>query len=93
MVQAPVQKPNVAVALQYVSGKDAVPRIVAKGLGDVAAKIRELADSSGVHIEVNDPLARSLAQIEVEQQIPKELYRAIAEIISFVLKKSGRLKE
>lgn len=90
MTQVPKQKPNVAVALHYAASKDPVPRVVAKGYGDVAKKIIDTAEAAGVHIEVNEPLARSLAQIELEQQIPKELYRAIAAIISVIMKKSGK---
>jgi flagellar biosynthesis protein len=80
---------KVAVALQY-DGKETLPRLTAKGRGDVAARIVELAEASGVHVEYNEPLARSLSRLELEQQIPKELYRAVAEVIGFVLRKSGQ---
>lgn len=81
---------KIAVALQYQMGKDAVPKVTAKGRGDVAGKIVEAAKASGVHIEHNEPLAQSLSQLELEQQIPEELYRAVAEVIGFILRKSGR---
>ena len=82
---------KVAVALQYEPGKDAVPRLTAKGRGDVAEKIVELAEAAGVHVEHNKPLANALSQLDFGQQIPKELYRAGAEVVSFVLKKAGQL--
>jgi type III secretion system FlhB-like substrate exporter len=79
---------KIAVALHY-EGKDSLPRLTAKGEGDVAAEIVRRAEASGVHVEYNEPLARSLAKLELEQQIPKELYRAVAEVIGFVLRKAG----
>jgi flagellar biosynthesis protein len=77
---------KIAVALQYELGTDAAPRVTAKGTGDVAEKIVEIAHAAGVHVEHNDPLAKSLSQLELDQQIPKELYRAVAEVIGFILK-------
>ena len=77
---------KIAVALQYEGGTDAAPRVTAKGKGDVAEKIVEIAHASGVHVEHNDPLAQSLSQLELDQQIPKELYRAVAEVIGFILR-------
>jgi flagellar biosynthesis protein len=79
---------KIAVALQY-DGTDTLPRLTAKGQGAVAAEIVRTAEASGVHVEQNEPLARSLAKLELEQQIPKELYRAVAEVIGFVLRKTS----
>jgi type III secretion system FlhB-like substrate exporter len=50
----------------------------------------EIAERAGVHVEHNEPLARSLSQLEFDQQIPKELFRAVAEVVGFVLKKAGQ---
>ncbi len=83
---------KVAVALQYELGKDAAPRVTAKGKGEVAEKIVGIAEGAGVHIEQNEPLARSLSQLELDQQIPQELYRAVAEVIGFILRKAGQNK-
>ena len=77
---------KVAVALQYELGTDAAPRVTAKGKGDVAERIVEVAEASGVHVAHNEPLAQSLSQLELDHQIPKELYRAVAEVISFILR-------
>jgi flagellar biosynthesis protein len=82
---------KVAVALQYEPGKDAVPRLTAKGRGDVAEKIVEIAEAAGVHVEHNRPLANALSQLDFGQQIPKDLYRAVAEVIGFVLQKAGQM--
>jgi flagellar biosynthesis protein len=80
------KRQKVAVALQYELGTDAAPRVTAKGKGDVAERIVETAESAGVHVEHNEPLAQSLSQLELDQQIPKELYKAVAEVIGFVLR-------
>ncbi|MGO9484561.1 MAG: EscU/YscU/HrcU family type III secretion system export apparatus switch protein [Rhodomicrobium sp.] len=85
-------KRKVAVALQYEPGKDKVPRLTAKGHGEVAAKIVELAETAGVHVERNEPLAKALSQLDLDQRIPKELYRAVAEVVGFVLKKAGQIQ-
>ncbi len=82
---------KVAVALEYEPGKDRVPRLTAKGYGETARKIVEIAEASGVHVEHNEPLASALSQIELGEQIPKELYRAVAEVVGFVLRKSGEI--
>jgi flagellar biosynthesis protein len=82
---------KVAVALQYEPGKDVAPRLTAKGHGDVAAKIVEIAEAAGVHVEHNEPLAKSLSRLDFDQQIPKELYRAVAEVVGFVLRKAGQI--
>jgi flagellar biosynthesis protein len=77
---------KIAVALQYELGTDGAPRVTAKGNGDVAERIVEIAEASGVHVEHNEPLAQSLSQLELDQQIPKELYKAVAEVIGFILR-------
>ncbi len=80
---------KLAVALQYELGTDAAPRVTAKGKGDVAEKIVEVAESAGVHVEKNEPLAQSLSQLELDQQIPKDLYRAVAEVIGFIMRRAA----
>jgi flagellar biosynthesis protein len=77
---------KIAVALQYEPGTEAAPRVTAKGKGDVAERIVEIAEASGVHVEHNEPLAQSLSQLELDQQIPKELYKTVAEVIGFILR-------
>jgi flagellar biosynthesis protein len=78
-----------AVALQYAHGKDSAPRVTAKGRGAVAETIIEKAREHGVAIEPNALLAEALSQVELDQQIPRELYRAVAEVIGFVMRLSG----
>ena len=75
-----------AVALKYERGDNA-PLCVAKGLDNIALKIREVAEAHGVPVVENPPLARALhATVEVDQEIPAEHYRAVAEVISYVMR-------
>jgi flagellar biosynthetic protein FlhB len=75
-----------AIALQYERGMNA-PICVAKGVDAIALKIREVADKHGVPIVENPPLARALhATIEIDQEVPAEHYKAVAEIIGYVMK-------
>ena len=73
-----------AVALAYERGKDAAPRVVAKGADLMAARIRAAADKHGVPILSNPPLARALYLVEEEAAIPAEHFQAVAEVIAFV---------
>lgn len=76
---------HVAVALTYEPGKSA-PRVVAKGAGEVAAKIRESAVEHRVPMVQDIPLARALYKAcEVGQEIPEELYGAVARVLAFVM--------
>lgn len=85
-------KPAVAVALEYEIGKDAAPRVTATGRGPIADKIIATAREHGVAIEGNPILAEALSGVEVDQEIPEDLYRAVAEVIGFVLRAAGKLR-
>lgn len=75
-----------AVALKYEQGETAAPICVAKGLDDLALKIRAVAEEAGVHVLEDPPLARALyAAVEIDQQIPAEHFEAVAKVIGFVL--------
>jgi len=75
-----------AVALEYERGKDPAPRVVAKGHGLVAERIVALGAEHGVVIEKSPELAEALSHVELEERIPAELYRAVAEVIGFVFR-------
>ena len=80
-----------AVALQYDVGAMAAPVCVAKGQDNIALKIREVAEENNVTIMENPPVARALfATVEIDQEIPPEHYKAVAEIISFVFRQRGK---
>jgi flagellar biosynthetic protein FlhB len=75
-----------AVALQYERGMDA-PVCVAKGMDALALKIREIAGEHSIPIVENPPLARALhATVEIDEEIPAEHYKAVAEVIGYVMK-------
>jgi flagellar biosynthetic protein FlhB len=73
-----------AVALVYERGRDAAPRIVAKGVDALAARMRETAREHDVPIVPNPPLARALYKLDEDMPIPEEHFRAVAEVIAFV---------
>jgi flagellar biosynthesis protein FlhB len=75
-----------AIALRYERGMSA-PVCVAKGVDLIARRIRELAESHGIPVVENPPLARALhATVEIDQEIPQEHYRAVAEIIGYLMR-------
>jgi flagellar biosynthesis protein FlhB len=81
-----------AVALQYERGMNA-PICVAKGADLIARKIREIAEEHNIPIMENPPLARALhATVEIDQEIPQEHYRAVAEIIGYVMRLRGAFR-
>ncbi|OAN50234.1 flagellar biosynthesis protein FlhB [Paramagnetospirillum marisnigri] len=81
-----------AVALKYDMEAMGAPVLVAKGADLVAKRIRELADENEVPIVENPPLARALfATVELDQEVPPEHYKAVAEVIGYVMKLKGRL--
>lgn len=82
-----------AIALKYDQSTMHAPRVVAKGQGVIAMRIRELAIAAGVPILERKPLARALYKlVEVGQEIPEEFYSAIAEILAYVYELTGKVK-
>ncbi|MBC07768.1 flagellar biosynthesis protein FlhB [Thalassospira sp.] len=80
-----------AVALQYDIDTMGAPMCIAKGQDNVALKIREVAEEHDITIMENPPVARALfATVEIDQEIPPEHYKAVAEIISFVFRQRGK---
>ena len=81
-----------SIALKYDSETMEAPVCVAKGTDELALRIREVAKENGVELYENKPLARSLYDVvEIDEVIPLEFYQAVAEVISFVFKRKGRL--
>jgi len=82
-----------AVALQYESGKTAAPICVAKGLDALALKIRAVAEDNDVPVVENPPLARALhASVEIDEPVPPEHYKAVAQVIGYVFRLQGKIK-
>ena len=77
---------QLAVALQY--DRTGAPRVVAKGKGAIGAKIIEIAREHDVPVEENEILAGALSNVELGEEIPAELYKAVAEVLVFVLRLS-----
>jgi flagellar biosynthetic protein FlhB/flagellar biosynthesis protein len=75
---------EIAIALKYNTEKDAAPRVVAKGMRLKAEKIREIAKQYNIPVMRNVSLANALYRVDVGQEIPEELYDAVAEILNFV---------
>jgi flagellar biosynthesis protein len=83
-------KSQIAVALHY--DKSGAPRVVAKGRGSIGDKIIEVAKANNIPIEENEVLAGALSNVELGDEIPEELYKAVAEVLIFVLRLSGRVR-
>jgi flagellar biosynthesis protein len=77
-----------AAALKYVQGVDSAPRVVASGSGLVAGKIIALAKEHGIPIHEDRGLVEILSTIELNREIPQELYHAVAIILAFIYKTS-----
>jgi flagellar biosynthesis protein len=79
-----------AVALAYE--KPNAPRVTAIGRGELARNIVEVAQTNGVPIKENAELAAVLSTIELDQEIPVQLYRAVAEVLVYVLRIAGKAR-
>jgi flagellar biosynthetic protein FlhB len=80
-----------AVALKYDMEAMAAPVVVGKGVDYLAKRMRQVAEIHEVPIVENPPLARALyAAVEIDQEIPQEHYKAVAEVIGFVMRLKGK---
>ncbi|MFA6411436.1 MAG: EscU/YscU/HrcU family type III secretion system export apparatus switch protein [Syntrophales bacterium] len=86
-------KQILAAALQYEQDKDKAPKITAKGKGLIAEKIIELARENGIPIQQDPGLVQILCKLDIDEEIPVELYRAIAELLTFVYSMNERRRE
>ncbi|MGD9009592.1 MAG: EscU/YscU/HrcU family type III secretion system export apparatus switch protein [Desulfobacteraceae bacterium] len=77
-------KSKKAAALRYDQARDAAPRVVAKGRGKLAEKIVAVAQSNQIPLVQDENLMQMLDLLELDTQIPPELYQAVAEILAFV---------
>lgn len=85
------QAPREAVALDYAREAGGAPRIVAKGRGELAERIIELAAEHGVPLETNADLAELLGACDVGEEIPDELYIVVAELLRYLYALNGEL--
>jgi flagellar biosynthesis protein len=73
-----------AVALKYDKDKDHAPKVIAKGRGEIAEKILEIAKTHNLPLYEDKNLVQILEALELETAIPPELYRAVAEVLAFI---------
>ncbi len=89
-IQAGTDTENIAdkkaVALKYDMDRDTAPRVVAKGKGHTAEHILEAAQKSSVPVYQNKTLVNMLMALDIDREIPPELYKAIAEVMAYVYK-------
>jgi len=83
-----------AVALKYEENVSSAPKVTAKGQDYIARKIKEVAIENNIEIVENPPLAQSLySMCEIDDEIPEELYQAVADILVFVYRQKGKLRQ
>ncbi|RDV03436.1 EscU/YscU/HrcU family type III secretion system export apparatus switch protein [Undibacter mobilis] len=82
-------KPPLAVALEY--DRETTPRVTGIGKGELAERMLEIARHHGVPLVENPQLAAALSKLPLDQEIPEKLYRAVAEVLSYILRTSGKL--
>ncbi len=80
-----------AAAISYDQSKNMAPRVVAKGKGHIADQIIRVARENDVPLHEDRNLANVLEAMELEAEIPAELYRAVAEVLVFIYRLNGRL--
>jgi flagellar biosynthesis protein len=81
-----------AAALEYHPGNDSAPRVVASGSGKIAERIIALAKDHNVPIYEDPTLAAALATVNLEEEIPPELYLVVAEVFAYIYRISHKLK-
>jgi flagellar biosynthetic protein FlhB len=82
-----------AVALKYESGVMSAPVCVAKGVDALALRIRKVAEENDVPVIENPPLARALyAAVDLDEAVPPEHYKAVAQVIGYVMRLTGKMK-
>ena len=87
------EQDQVAIALDYQPQADTAPRVVAKGQGELARRIVEIARENGIAVERDADLAALLSAVELDQEIPAEAFAAVAEILGYLYRANGRLGE
>lgn len=80
-----------AVALKYEMGQDSAPKVIAKGKGLMAEKIIEIAQEHGVPLYEDKELSQVLAALDLETEIPTELFRAVAEVLAFIYRMNKKI--
>ncbi len=82
-----------AVALRYDSKKDNAPKVVGKGKGKVAQNIIKLATENDIPIKKDEDLVELLSKVDIDKEIPPNLYKAVAEVFSFLYRVTNDKRE
>lgn len=82
-----------AAAIKYERQKDAAPKVIAKGRGMIGEKIIALAKKNNVPIKSDPGLVQILSKLDINEQIPVELYKVVAEILAFVYRTNNRYRD
>jgi len=85
-----MEKTTKAVALKYDQKKNNAPKVIARGRGEMAEKIIEIAKKHHLPLYEDKNLVSILEALEVESEIPPELYRAVAEVLAFIYRLNGK---
>ena len=85
------KQPRHAVALRYDAEDERAPRVIASGMGSTAEAILAAAAEHGIPVEEDEALLGLLAECEVGEEIPQELYEAVAELLTWLYRLEGRL--
>jgi flagellar biosynthesis protein len=83
---------QLAVALGYEPDKMLAPRVLAKGRGEVAKVILKVAREAGIPVREDSDLVQVLEKLDIDAEIPPELYKVVAEVLAFVYRMSGEAK-
>ncbi|WP_102335926.1 EscU/YscU/HrcU family type III secretion system export apparatus switch protein [Salimicrobium jeotgali] len=81
-----------ALALRYDSEESGAPRVTAKGQGYIAERILENAEEAGVPVQEDPTLLSLLSEININEEIPEELYLAVAEVFAFIYRSDREMK-
>jgi len=79
-----------AVALQYDADKSSAPKLTAKGEGYTAENIIKIAKLHDIPIKKDEDLVELLSNLEIDREVPPEMYKAIAEVFSFIYKLTNK---
>lgn len=84
--------PKGAVALGYKPAKDQAPKLIAKGMGDLAQRIVDIAKKNKIYVHEDPLLFKSLYKLQIGDDIPVKLYKVIAELLAFVFRINKKIK-
>ena len=81
-----------AAALRYDTSKESAPRLLAKGQGQSAENIIKIAELHNLPIKKDEDLIELLSKVEIDKEVPEALYKAVAEVFSFIYKVTNKQK-